>query len=391
MITRMLANLARSLSVPIAKLSIADVERLASNPSAEARAETAAKLAGDYGRASLTTSELQLAQEIFRLMLHDAEVRVRKALSANLKSNPIIPRDIAMALATDVESVAIPMLESSEVLTTDDLIEIVRSQNPAKQMAIANRPTVHADVADALVENSAVPAVAKLVSNPGAHLTEPCIHRVVDRFGDVEEIQRPLVERPILPVIVAERLVTLVSSHLRTQLLTRHKISPDLAADIILQSRERATVGLAIGAGDDEMEALVGQLTTNGRLTSSLVLRAVCMGNLKFFEHVIAQLAGVPLANTRLLTHDPGSSGLETLCKRADLPQNTFPAIKAAINVIHETDFAGGDDEAERYSRRIIERVLTQYETLDVEFEEDDLEYLLPKLSQMPGPDAHIH
>ena len=115
------------------------------------------------------------------------------------------------------------------------------------------------------------------------------------------------------------------------------------------------------------------------------------MGNLKFFEHAIAHLAGVPLANTRLLTHDPGSSGLDTLCKRADLPPSTLPAIKAAIDVINETDFAGGEDEVERYSRRIIERVLTQYETIDVEFEEDDLEYLLSKLSQMPGPDVHVH
>ena len=377
--------------MPVAKLSIADVERLAADPSAAARAETAAKLAGDYGRASLTSKELQLAQEIFRIMLRDAEVRVREALSANLKSNPIIPRDIAVALARDVESVAIPMLESSEILTTEDLIEIVRSQNPAKQLAIANRRTVHADVADALVENSAVPAVAKLVSNPGAHLTEPCYHRVVDRFGDVEEIQKPLVERPILPVTVAERLVTLVSSHLRTQLLTRHKISPELAADIILQSRERATVGLAMGASDEEVEALVSQLASNDRLTSSLVLRAICMGNLKFFEHAVAWLAGVPLANTRLLTHDPGSSGLETLCKRASLPENTVPAIRAAIAVINETDFAGGEDEADRYCRRIIERVLTQYETLDLEFEDDDLEYLLSKLSRMPGPDIHVH
>ncbi len=391
MITRMLADLARTLSVTVAKLSIRDVERLAANPSSEARAETAAKLAGDYGRASLTPKELQLAQEIFRLMLHDAEVRVREALSANLKSNPLIPRDIAMSLARDVESVAIPMLEASEVLTTEDLIEIVRSQNPAKQMAIANRRTVHADVADALVENSAVDAVAKLVGNPGAHLTEPTIHRVVDRFGDEEKVQEPLIDRPVLPLTVAERLVTRVSGHLRGQLLARHKISPDLAADIILQSREKATVGLAMDASDEEIEALVSQLEANKRLTSSLVLRAICMGNLKFFEHAVARRAGVPLANTRLLAHDPGSSGLETLCKRADLPKEMFPAIQAALTVIDETDFDGQDGEAERYSRRIIERVLTQYETLDLEFDDDDLEYLLSKLSQLPGPDAHIH
>ena len=375
----------------VAHLTIADVERLAANPSADARAETAAKLAGDYGHASLTETELQLAQEIFRLMMRDAEVRVREALSINLKSNPLIPHDIVMVLARDVESVSIPMLEASEVLTTEDLIEIVRSQNPAKQMPIASRLTVHADVADALVENSAEDAVASLVGNPGSHLTEPCIHRVIDRFGNVEAVQEPLVKRPILPMTVAERLVTRVASHLRIELLSRHKISPDLAADIILQSRERATVGLAMGAGDEEIEALVEQLAANDRLTTSLVLRAVCMGNLKFFEHALARLAGVPLANTRLLAHDPGGSGLETLCKRAELSKGVYPAIKAAVSVISETDFDGRDGDAERYNRHIIERILTQYEMLGVEFENEDLEYLLSKFNHMPGPEVRVH
>lgn len=374
-----------------ARLSASDLERLADNPTGEARAELAAKIAGDYGRASLTPKELELAQEIFRIMLRDVEVRVREALSINLKSNPLIPRDIAVALAKDVDSVAIPMLEVSEVLTTEDLIEIVQSQNPNKQMAIANRRTVHADVAEALVEHSAVESVARLVGNPGAHLTEPCIHHIVDRFGDEESIQEPLVHRPILPMTVAERLVTRVASHLRSELLCRHKISPDLAADIILQSRERATVGLAMGASDDEIAALVGQLAINERLTSSLVLRAICMGNLKFFEHALARLAGVPIANTRLLAHDPGGSGLETLCKRAELPKGIYPAIRAAVGVIGETDFDGREGEAERYSRRVIERVLTQYESLGVDFEDDDLEYLMSKLSHMPGPEVRIH
>lgn len=373
------------------RLTIDDVERLSAKPTGPMRAELAAKLAGDYGRVSLSPSELELAQEIFRLMVHDAEVRVREALSANLKSNPLLPRDIAMDLARDVESVSIPMIEVSEVLTTEDLIEIVRSQSPQKQVAVAGRRTIHSDVADILVDTGNQDVVAKLVANPGAHLTEPCIHKVVDRFGDVEAIQEPLVKRPVLPITVAERLVAKVSSHLRGQLLSRHKISPDLAADLVLQGRERATVGLAFGASDDEVEALVGQLALNNRLTPSLVLRAICMGNLKFFEQSLARLAGVPLANARLLVHDPGGSGLDTLCKRADIPRSIFSAIKAAVAAIDETDFDGREGEAERFSRRVIERVLTQYEMLGVEFESDDLEYLLAKLGQMPSADQHVH
>ena len=78
------------------------------------------------------------------------------------------------------------------------------------------------------------------------------------------------------------------------------------------------------------------------------------MGNLKFFEHAMARLAGVPLANTRLLIHDPGGSGLETLCVRADVPSAIRPAVKAAVAVTDETEFDGRDGAADRYSRRII-------------------------------------
>ncbi|MBT7449736.1 MAG: DUF2336 domain-containing protein, partial [Rhodospirillaceae bacterium] len=176
------------------RLTIRDVERLAAGPSSEVRAETAAKVASEYSRMSLTQSELELAQDIFRLMVNDAEMRVREALSINLKSTPLLPRDIAMTLAKDVDDVSVPMLRASDVLTTEDLIEIVQSQSPEKQQAIASRKTLHADVADALVESGEQSVVAKLVSNPGAHLTEPCIHRVVDRFGDVEAIQEPLIK-----------------------------------------------------------------------------------------------------------------------------------------------------------------------------------------------------
>ncbi|NKB43394.1 MAG: DUF2336 domain-containing protein [Alphaproteobacteria bacterium] len=373
------------------RLTIRDVERLAAGPSSEVRAETAAKVASEYSRMSLSQSELELAQDIFRLMVKDAEMRVREALSINLKSTPLLPHDIAMTLAQDVDDVSVPMLRASEVLTTEDLIEIVQSQSPDKQQAIASRKTLHADVADALVETGEQSVVARLVSNPGAHLTEPCIHRVVDQFGDVEAIQEPLVNRPVLPVTVAERLVTKVASHLRGELLSRHKISPDLATDLILQSRERATVGLAMGASDDEVEALVGQLANNDRLTPSLVLRAICMGNLKFFEHALARMAGVPVANTRLLVHDQSGAGLDTLSQRAEFPMAILPAIKAAVLVVDETDFDGRPGEAERYSRRVIERVLTQYESLDVEFESDDLEYLLTKLGQLPVAGEPVH
>jgi len=375
----------------LAKLTIDDARTLANDPSPGARAETAAKLALQFN-SGFSAAELAIAEEILRLMVHDAEVRVREALSANLKSNPRVPHDVALFLAKDVESVALPMLSACEVLTAEDLLAIVKSQGTGSRLeAIAGRRHVEASVAAALVEVAREPVIAKLVANPGADLAEPTLHRVIDRFGASEAVQEPLVHRSTLPVTIAERLVACVADHLRGYLLAKHGISPDVAADLVLQSRERATVGLAMGVADDGIAALVRQLKTAGRLTASLVLRAVCMGNLRFFEHAVAALAGLPVVNTRLLVHDSGGLGLKTAWAKAGLPGAFVPAVSAALDVAAQTELDGRALDPERYSRRIIERLLTSHETGGVAFAHDDLEYLLARIAQLPPVSLVVH
>src|SRR5262249_17696469 len=124
-----------------------DVQRLMSDSSPEVRAETAGKVASAFERGSLSTAERAIAEQIFRLMIRDAEVRVRTALSQRLKTSAELPHDVALALARDVEAVAIPMLESSAVLTDDDLVQIIGVQTFAAKAAIARRTTVSAPVA----------------------------------------------------------------------------------------------------------------------------------------------------------------------------------------------------------------------------------------------------
>lgn len=61
--------------------------------------------------------------------------------------------------------------------------------------------------------------------------------------------------------------------------------------------------------------------------------------------------------------------------------------MRAAMDVARETEYDGGENDRERYSRRMIERILTQYGDLGIEFDSDDLEYLLTKMGQLP-PDT---
>ena len=269
------------------KLREEDVARLLANPSADTRAEIAVKIAGQHP--ALSSAQRKLAEDIFRLMVKDAEVRVREALSRQLKENPLVPHDVALTLARDVDAVALPMLQFSEVLTDEDLIEIVRAQSPEKQVAVASRAHVSSGVAEALVDSHNETVVATLVSNEGAELTEATLQRVVDEFGASEAVGKPLVERASLPVTVAERLMAKVSENLRVALAARQDLSPETVANLLLQARELAVLGLA--DSDTDVAKLVDHLYRNNRLTPSIILRAVCMGDTTFFETALAKLA----------------------------------------------------------------------------------------------------
>ncbi len=363
------------------QLSQADVARLLADPAPAARAEVAAKLGGDLENPRLTEKEVALAQDIIRVLAKDVAVSVRESLSQSLRKAQRLPHDVALQLARDVESVSLPVLEDCLVITDSDLLELIKEDQASetKWTAIAKRPELSPVLADTMVERGTENVVATLVGNRGAQISDDGLNRVVERFADSEKIQDPLVRREKLPVTVAEKLVVHVSEKLKDYLVTHHELSPTMAADMILQSRERATIGLVSNSSEVDVEKLVQQLYRNKRLTPSLVLRSLCMGDMPFFEATIAVMANVPLVNARILIHDAGRLGLKSLYDKSGLPPRLLSAVRVAIDVVHETELDGEERDIERYRCRVIERILTQFEDMQSE----DLDYLIDKLGDM--------
>jgi uncharacterized protein (DUF2336 family) len=366
------------------KLTEDDVKNLLTNPSGEQRAETAAKIAASFDPAGLTAEERQLAEDIFLIMMKDAEIRVREALSENLKDNPYVPHEVALSLARDVDEVALPVLQFSEVLSDQDLTDIIKSQDTEKQIAIAGRASVSEEVSEALVQTKNENVVAELVENEGAEISDESLAVVVDTLGESEKVQGAMVNRSSLPVTVIERLMTVVSDNFKEQLTNLADLSSDMADGILTQSLEKAVIGLSSEVDEASVLKLVRQLQANERLTPSIILRAACMGNIMFLECALAERVGVPVNNARALIHDSGELGLKGLFVKAGLPETFFPAIQAAIEVEKEIEYDGGENDQERFARQMIERILTQFGDLGVDMESEDLEYLLAKMNDLP-------
>jgi uncharacterized protein (DUF2336 family) len=359
-----------------------DVARLMAEPSPAVRAELASKIGTEIDNPSLNETETALAQDIVRVMAKDVEASVRVALAQNLRNAEHLPHDVAIRLANDIESVALPILESSKVLTDADLVEIVRAGAPAKQETIAARKDVSETVSDELITKGGEKAVAKLMENATAHISEKALNSAVDRFASNDAVKEKIVRRPTLPPTVTERLVTMVAENLREHLVSHHQVSPSVAADIVMQSRERAVVSLTGKSSIEELEKMILQMYTNKRLTPSLIVRALCMGDISFFEVSIAVLANVPLVNARILLHDAGQLGLRSLYERAGMPKDLLPVVRAAMEILAETEMDGGEHDRERYREHVIERVLTKHENMDTE----NVDYLLKKLGDVLNP-----
>ena len=100
--------------------------------------------------APLTAEERVAAQDILRMMASDAAENVRRAMAITLKASPVLPRDVALKLARDMESIAVPVLSFSPSFSDEDLAELVRQGTGVRQVAVARRAELSQTVTSAL-------------------------------------------------------------------------------------------------------------------------------------------------------------------------------------------------------------------------------------------------
>lgn len=366
-----------------ARLTDVDIRRLIKATDEDERAAATHKLCRSMEAVELTGEDREAAQKILRMLAHDAAELVRRAMAVTLKSSDLIPHDVARRLAADVDSVAMPLINFSPVFTDEDLIEIVQAGSALRQVAVAARPRVGRDVADALSETGCELAVRTLASNDNADISESALGRCIDRFGTSGEVVAAVAYRQVLPLSVTERLVKLASDAVREHLVARHAIAPETAIRLAGHARERATVDLVDQASSHaDLPQFVASLNVRRALTSSLMLRALARGQMALFEHGMAELAGTPHSRAWLMIHDAGPLGLKAIYDRAGMPPRLFQAFRAGVDTWRALQSEGVDTSGDGFRRQMLERFMTQRPNAPRE----DLAYLMERLDQDPLP-----
>lgn len=370
------------MTTPPVRLSEADIRRLVKGDGPDERAAAAHKLCRAVEKAELTEADRAYAQDIIRVLASDAAELVRRALSVTLRASSLMPRDVALKLARDLESVALPVISGSPVLSDEDLVEIVKAGSTARQVAVAERERVSKRVTAAICVFGREQAVAVACANDNADFAEGALQRAIDRFPRSHDVTRAMAYRKALPVAVSERLVGLVSETVKKHLVEHHALTLQTALQLTGAARERITVDLVDQAAvTDDFAAFAQHLNKSGRLTASLLLRALARGQVAFFEHGVAELAGVPHGRTWLMVHDGGPLGLRAIYDRAGLPSRLFAAFRAALDAWRSLQAESAPFDRDLFQERVLQRFLTQQPYVAKE----DLAYLLERLDRPPA------
>ncbi|MHA1113459.1 MAG: DUF2336 domain-containing protein [Alphaproteobacteria bacterium] len=380
------------MHMELSSLTQNQVDRLTRERSPESRMETAALVAREAAGNRLAPSEREIAFEILAVLARDIEVKVREALVDHLRSCIWLPSSLARAIAVDVEAVAVPFIQFTRGLRDEDLIAIIRAGNGTKQQAAARREHVSSIVTEHLIACGGEMVIEAVIANPGAEIAESALHKAMDRFGESIPVQEALVERSYLPDGVLARLVACISDTLRQRLTDRHDFPAALAEDLVRHGRERSLMAmLPHEASADDFDRVISDLCSRDAVTPTLLLRALCAGNLAFFEAAIAARAGVTAHSAHLLLYDPGGRGSRAIYKAARLPNDLFHAFRTALDLAREFTTDERGEWKRDYAKCLAERLADIYDDIGPGDIETVFSQITRRLSRPVGENVLRH
>lgn len=362
-------------------LTQSDVESLLKSGSAETRIEVMEKVSDHYVARNLTDREIEIAEQIFRLLMKDAEVMVRSSLAQKLKSNPDIPRDIVLHLSQDKSKVAMPMLEYSPVLSDADLVHVIESSKElAKLQSIARRKTVSGRVSDALVETHYPDVVIDLLQNKGAVIPSSTLEQVSQDFAHEESVLIALSAQTNLPATVIDHLMHHASQNVTKALRTRFGDKLIHSVEKTANTVQEATIMqlLARYKGMEAIKPLVQQMHREGRLNASIIMTALCQGYLNFVRVAVAKLADIPVQNATKLLSDSGDLGVRAIYTRTQMPESMYSAVRLLLYIAHELEAVGLVPGTQAYANAAVERLLTHPQSKEIE----NLPYIMALMRQ---------
>jgi len=313
-------------------------ELLADDEAEDVRAELARKIArllpdmGDGERNVVHERTLELLDKLAQ----DQLPKVRAIVAEEIKRSPNVPKHIVDRLARDMDTiVCVPILAYSPLLSDEDLTEIIAAGTVQDALsAIAGRPGLSEDVADAVVATFDVPAVAALLTNESAKIREDTLDAILDGADQVQAWHEPLALRSSLSIRAMKRIAGFVASSLVAAMVENQVLEDEAAEDILDNARKRIH---SEQIGDDEEAAITAEaeaLYLGGGIDDDFILDAIRKNKRLLIIHCLAKCAEVPVDAAKDVMLTKSGRTVTALAWKAGLSMRTAYALQKSVALV---------------------------------------------------------
>ncbi|WP_269581523.1 DUF2336 domain-containing protein [Roseibium sp. Sym1] len=328
-------------------------------------------LAADEGSQERTSMAAALT-----ILLDDPSRAVRKAIAKVLCASPRAPGHVIRCLASDVDEVALPVLSASPILSEVELVDLMAEGSDAVQCAIASRAGLQASVCAAICEVGCEAACRRLLENGSARVLQSSLLRLAQRFEDRPDLCDQLLKTRDLPLVTRFQLLMRLAENLDDHPIVLERIPENRRETFLSDAEDKVVLRLALEAGDDDLTGFVEHLRLSGKLTTRLLLRAVCCGRLRFFAASLANLGQVPLPRLCKLLITVRRSALQAILRKAGLPLRAHQAFLLAIDIARQADADFTYDLPLDEARMLTETLLSEMQDGALGGDEDVVAFL---------------
>lgn len=301
----------------------------------DARVLIAQRVGQSLTTEGLAQSDLRAAELLAQALLEDAIERVRCELSKAVRHAKHLPRNLALKIAHDVDSVSCPFLEVTEVFTDSDWQQLLLTISRGARVAVASRSQMSESMIRMLAELSDSVVAQTLIENPAAPMTEPVCDTLMDRFASETWVLDRLALRDDLVRDIAIKLTMQVSAAMQEKLASTYKL-PGYTEPLADDVETGAVLQIIKKAPDKDLVEIAKTLKNEGKLKSALILKAMQEGETPFMEAGLSVQSERSLEHVRSVIMRAGPDAMTQLLTRANIPVEMHDEFQEAFLLLRQ-------------------------------------------------------
>ena len=294
----------------------------------------------------------------------DPIAAIRRALALRLEQVAGLDVDIVFTIISDEDSIALPFLAQTPSLNHWQMMAVMQVGDISRQAVLAGRPDIAREAVELAIMSASMEASIALLDNPAVHLGDKDYHTIFSRFGQEAAVTDRLLAIATLPLDIRILQARRVSNRMHQLLAERGWLPANDAAELVDDAQETAILGILIEASAAELDRVIPFLVSKSLLTPSILVRAACLGEMAVVERALTHLAGLPPQRVRDLMKGEGLLSFKGLHRKIGLPPSCYGVLQAACDVSAEIEGEGVTLPSEQFGRRMIEVLMTKYESM---------------------------